>query len=86
VPIALLRSSSRRSASIFIAFEVTTFGFRRGKVCYERAISFMSLLAPVYTIYGLLYTTFGLGVCHTDQAGQTAGLLGSLVLHSSKLN
>ena len=26
----------------------------------------MSLLAPIYTIYGLLYTTFGLGVCATQ--------------------
>jgi hypothetical protein len=31
VPIALLRSSSRRSGSIFIAFEVTTFGYKRGR-------------------------------------------------------
>jgi hypothetical protein len=33
-----------------IAFEVTTFGRGRGKVCHERKFSFMSLLAPIYTI------------------------------------
>ena len=32
----------------------------------------------IYTIYGLLHTTSGLGVRHTGPACQTAGLLGSL--------
>jgi hypothetical protein len=81
VPIVLLRSSLRRSGSIFIAFEVTTFGSRRGKICHERAISSMSRLTPIYTICSLPYTTFGLGVRHTGLAretGQMAVLLGSL--------
>ena len=38
----------------------------------------MSRLAPIYTIYGLLYTTFGLGGRHTGQAGYLASLLGAL--------
>src|SRR5271156_4195270 len=38
----------------------------------------MSRLTPIYTIYGLLSTTSGLGVRHTDPACQTAGLLGPL--------
>jgi hypothetical protein len=38
VPIILLRLSLRRSGSISIAFEVTTFGYRRGKICNERVI------------------------------------------------
>jgi hypothetical protein len=46
VPIALLRSSLRRSGSIFIAFEVTTFGYRSGKICSERAISLGELPDP----------------------------------------
>lgn len=33
-------------------------------------------LAPIYTIYGLPYTTFRLGVRHTSPAG----LLGALTL------
>jgi hypothetical protein len=72
VPIALLRSSSR-SGSVFTAFEVTTFGYRRGKTCRERAISLMSRLTPIYTIRGLLSTTSGLGVRHTGPAGRTVG-------------
>jgi hypothetical protein len=40
----------------------------------------MGRLTPIYTIYGLLYTTFGLGVRHTGQAGQMAVLLGALHL------
>jgi hypothetical protein len=71
VPIALLGSSLRRSGSIFIVFEVITFG-------YGREESVMSRLAPIYTIYGRLYTTFGLGGRHTGQAGQMACLLGAL--------
>jgi hypothetical protein len=74
VPLALLRSSSRRSGSILIVFEVTTFGYRGGKICRERAISLMSRLTSTYTIYGLLSTTSGLGMRHTGPAG----LLGSL--------
>jgi hypothetical protein len=74
VPIALLRSSSRRSRSIFITFEVTTFGYRRGKIRRERAISLMSCLIPTYTIYGLLSTASSLGVRHTGPTGQTASL------------
>jgi hypothetical protein len=73
VPIALLRSSSRRFGSISIAFEVTTFGYRRGKICRARAISLMSRLTPIYTIYSLLSTTSGLGVRHTGPAGRTVG-------------
>ena len=38
----------------------------------------MSRLTLIYTIYGLLYTTFGLGVRHTGQAGHLAVLLGAL--------
>ena len=38
----------------------------------------MSRLTPIYTIYGRLYTTFGLGERHTGQAGQMACLLGAL--------
>jgi hypothetical protein len=60
VPIALLRSPLRRSGSIFIVFEVITFG-------YGREESVMSRLAPIYTIYGRLYTTFGLGGRHTGR-------------------
>jgi hypothetical protein len=47
VPIVLLRLSLRRSGSISIAFEVTTFGYGRGKICREGAISLMSRLAPI---------------------------------------
>jgi hypothetical protein len=51
---------------MFIVSEVTTVGYRRGDlICHERAISLMSRLTPIYTIYGLLYTTFGLGGRHT---------------------
>jgi hypothetical protein len=78
VPIALLRSSVSRSGSIFIVFEATNFWLQKMKICYELAISFMGRLTPIYTIYGLLYTTFGLGVRHTGQAGQMAVLLGAL--------
>jgi amino acid transporter len=39
----------------------------------------MSRLTPIYTIYGLRYTTFGLGGRHTGQAGYLAGLLGPLL-------
>ena len=74
VPLALLRSSSRRSGSILIVFEATTFGYRGGKICRERAISLMSRLTSTYTIYGLLSTTSGLGMRHTGPAR----LLGSL--------
>jgi hypothetical protein len=49
------------------------------KICHGRAISFMGCLTPIYTIYGLLYTTFSLGVHHTNQAGQMAVLLGALI-------
>ena len=74
VPIALLRSSPRRSGSILIAFEVTTFGYRGGKPSRGRAISLMSRLTPVYTIYGLLSATSSLGVHHTGRPnGQTVG-------------
>jgi hypothetical protein len=38
----------------------------------------MSHLTPIYTIYSLSYTTFGLDVRHTGQAGKMAVLLGSL--------
>jgi len=54
VPIALLRSSSRRSESIFITFEVTTFGHRRGTICRERAISINEL--PDLDLYHLRFT------------------------------
>ena len=70
VPIVLLRSSLRRSGSIFIAFEVTTFGYRRGKIYNERTFSLMSRLTPIYAIYSLPYTTFGLDVRYTGQAGR----------------
>jgi hypothetical protein len=76
VPIALLRSSLR-SGSVFIAFEVTAFGYRRGKTCRERAISLTSRLTPIYTIYGLLSTTSGLGVHHTGPAGRIVGSTGA---------
>ena len=33
----------------------------------------MSPLIPIYTIYGLLYTTFGFGVRHTGQTAQPNG-------------
>jgi hypothetical protein len=33
----------------------------------------MSPLTAIYTIYGLLYTTFGFGVRHTGQAAQPNG-------------
>jgi hypothetical protein len=36
VPTALLKSSSRRSGLIFIAFGVTTFGYRRGNLSRAR--------------------------------------------------
>ena len=41
----------------------------------------MSHLAPIYTIYGRLYTTFGLGGRHTGQpnglpVGSTANVIG----------
>jgi hypothetical protein len=39
-----------------------------GRICHERAISLMSCQTPIFTIYGLLYTTFGLGVRHTGPA------------------
>jgi hypothetical protein len=81
VPLALLRSSSRRSGSILIVFEVTTFGYRGGKICRERAISLMSRLTSTYTIYGLLSTTSGLGMRHTGPAG----LLGSTEMRKSTL-
>jgi hypothetical protein len=38
----------------------------------------MSHLTPIYTIYSLPYTTFGLDVRHTGQAGKMAVLLGAL--------
>jgi hypothetical protein len=47
-----------------------------GKICRECAISLISRLTPIYTIYGLLSTTSGLGVRHRGPACQTAGLLG----------
>jgi hypothetical protein len=65
VPIAPLRLSSRRSRSIFIAFKVTTFSYRRGEIGRERAISLTSCFIPIYTIYGLFSTTSGLSVRHT---------------------
>jgi hypothetical protein len=81
VPIALLRSSSRRSGSILLVFEVTTFGYRWKEIYRERAISLMSRLTPIYTIYRLLFTTSGLGVRHTGpigrlkpSAGRTVGI------------
>jgi hypothetical protein len=40
----------------------------------------MSRLTPIYTIYGLLSATSGLGVHHT--AGQIARLLGALLAFS----
>jgi hypothetical protein len=44
------------------------------KICQERAISLMSHLTLIYTIYGLPYTTFGLGVRHTGwPAGRPNG-------------
>ena len=65
MPITLLGSSLRRPRSIFIALEATTFSYRRGKICHEHVNSSMSRLTPIYTIYGLLSTTSGLGVRHT---------------------
>jgi hypothetical protein len=62
-----------RNTDRFIAFETTTFGYRRGKICRERAISLVSRLALIYTIYGLLPTTSGLGVRHTGPAGLPNG-------------
>jgi hypothetical protein len=58
------RLSARNNAKVVVkvisvAFEVTNFGYRRGKICRERAISVMSRLAPIYTIYGLLPAIFG---------------------------
>jgi len=44
VPIAPLKSSLRRPGSISIAFEVTTFGYRRGIICHERIILCTSVL------------------------------------------
>ena len=83
VPIALLRPPSRRSGSILLVFKVTTFGYRWRKICRERAISLMSRLTSICTIYGLLSTTFGLGVRHTGpigrlkpSAGRTVGITG----------
>jgi hypothetical protein len=57
----LLKSSSRRSGSILIMFEVTTVGYRRGKVC---------------AIYGLLSTKSGLGVraAHAGPTSRTVGV------------
>jgi hypothetical protein len=56
-----------------------------GKICRERAISLVSRLTPFYTIYGLLSTTFGLGVRHTGPAalpnGRTVGI--TVPLHVS---
>jgi hypothetical protein len=49
---------------------------------YGGTISLMSRLTPIYTIYGLLYTTFGLDGRHTGQAGYLAGLLGALNVRS----
>jgi hypothetical protein len=60
-------------------FEATNLWLQKMKICHGRAISFMGRLTPIYTIYGLLYTTFGLSVRHTGQAGQMAVLLGALV-------
>ena len=57
--------------------KVTTFAYRRGNICSERAIPLMSRQTPIYTICGLLYTAFNLGVRHIGQAGQVAVLLGS---------
>jgi hypothetical protein len=74
VPITLLKLSSARSESILIVFEVTIFGYRRGKICRERAISLMGRLISIYTIYGLLSTTSGLGVCYTGPADRTVGI------------
>lgn len=74
MPLVLPRSPSRRSGSILIVSEVTTFGYRGGKVCHERSISLMSRLTSTSTVYDLLSTTSGLGMRHTGPAG----LLGSL--------
>jgi hypothetical protein len=41
------------------------FGYRGGKIYRERAISLMSRPTQIYTTYGLLSTTPGLGVRHT---------------------
>jgi len=41
------------------------------KILFDTEISFRRLPAPIYTIYSLPYTAFGLGVRHT-------GLLGAL--------
>ena len=38
----------------------------------------MSRLTLIYTIYGPLYTTFGVDERHTSHPSQIAGLLGAL--------
>jgi hypothetical protein len=73
------RLSARNNAEVVVkvisvAFEVINFGYRRGKICRERAISVMSRLAPIYTIYGLLPAISGPGVRHTGPAGRTVGI------------
>jgi hypothetical protein len=49
VPMVLLGLSVRRSGSIFIVSEVTTFGYRQGKICHERKVSLLSRPIPIYT-------------------------------------
>jgi hypothetical protein len=68
VRVALLRSSSRRSGSIFIVLEVATVGYGRESVM--SAQFHLSRLPPIYAIYGVLYTILGLGGRHTGPAGQ----------------
>jgi hypothetical protein len=55
---------------MLFVFEVTTFGYRRAKTYRERAISLMSRLTSIYTIYGSLSTTSGLRVRHTGLTGR----------------
>jgi hypothetical protein len=45
----------------------------------ERAISLMSRLTSIYTIYSLLFTTSGLGVRHTGPIGRLKPLAGRTV-------
>ena len=64
---------------IFIASEVTASGQVRGKICHQGLISLRGRQIPIETIYGILYTTFGLAVRHIGQAGFLACVLRSLL-------
>ena len=68
----------RRSESISIAIEATTFGYIRGKVCHERAISLMSCLALIYTSTAYSTLHLALGVHHTGRPnGRPVGITAS---------